>query len=118
MDLYEAFPSLANIQHEALFERDLRLISISGFVYDEQALYFEISPEKYWGRLPQGNAAIGIGLPKVNPDGHHAPYRTLMEYLRTAWRCDTNLYIPGFALMIDEDRHISLLPEVDSPFML
>ncbi len=118
MDLYEAFPSLANIQHLALFERNLRLISLSGLVYDAQALYFEISPEKYWGRLAGGNAAIGIGLPKVNPNTHQAPHKTLIEYLHTAWHCDTHLYMPGFALMIDEDKRISLLPEVDTPFML
>jgi hypothetical protein len=118
MDLYEAFPSLINVQHSSLFKRDLRLISLSGFVYDDDALYFEISPDKYWGRLSQGNSAIGIRLPKVNPDGMHPPYKALMQYLREVWSCDTNLYPPGYALIMDENDQVSLLPDVNSPFML
>ena len=118
MDLFEGFPSLTDIQHPALDKRSLRLISLSGLVYDDEALYFEISPKKYWGRLPEGKSAIGVGMPKVKPDNSHPPYHALMKYLRSYWRCTTNLYPPGYAFLLDANAEISILSGVDIPFIL
>ena len=118
MDLFEAFPSLNDIPHHTLDKKSLRLISISGFVYDDEALYFEISPQKYWGRLPEGKSVIGVGLPKVKPDGMHPPYRVLMQYLRRSWRCDTNLYTPGYAFLMDANSDVSVLSGGDIPFIM
>ena len=118
MDLFEAFPSLNTLQHNSLVGRELRLISISGFVYDEQALYFEISPPRYWGRLPDGKAAIGVGLPKIKPDGLNPPHQSLVQYLRNQWRCHATLYPPGYAIIIDENDNVSLHSDTYNPFMI
>lgn len=118
MDLFEAFPSLNAVQHQTLSGRSLRLIALSGFVYDEHALYFEISPSQYWGRLPDGDVAVGLGLPKINPDGMVPPHRALMHHLRLHWRCDTTLFAPGYGFLIDEHEGVSVLPHAEIPFMM
>ena len=118
MDLFEAFPSLKDTKHPALDKKILRLISVSGLIYDDEALYFEISPEKYWGRLPEGKSAIGIGLPKIKPDGTPPLYQALMQHLRRNWRCDTNLYPSGYAFLMDDKGSISLLSGSDIPFIM
>jgi hypothetical protein len=118
MDLFKVFPSLNTVQHTALNKRNLRLISVSGLVFDDEALYLEISPAKYWTKLPEGTDVIGIGLPKVEPDDIHPPHQALIQYLRGVWHCETNLYLPGYAVMMDEEKNVSLIPDVEFPFFL
>jgi hypothetical protein len=118
MDLFKAFPSLRNYHHHTLDKKSLRLISLSGLVYDDEALYFEFSPEKFWGRLPEGKSAIGIGLPKVKPDGILPPQKKLMQYLYRNWRCETNLYPPGYAFIMDQDKNVSIISGMDIPFIM
>ena len=118
MDLFEAFPSLKAIQDQTLSGKRLRLIALSGFVYDEHAFYFEIRPSKFWGRSPNGEVAVGLGLPKVNPDGMVPTHKSLMHHLHNNWRCDTTLFLPGYGFLIDEQDTVSLLPQPDIPFLM
>jgi hypothetical protein len=118
MDLFEAFPSLYDYKHQSLNNRSLRLISLSGLVYDDEALYFEFSPERYWGRQPGGNAIIGLGLPKVKPDGQKSPHKSLINYLHVNWRCRTALYPSSYTFLLDEMSNVSILPGEGNLFVL
>jgi hypothetical protein len=118
MDFFDAFPLNTAVESAVLRDKNLRLIALSGFVYDNDAIYFEISPQKFWGRLPTGEFSIGIGLPKVKPDGIHPPHKGLMDHLRKQWRCKTFFHSPGYTFLMDVDNTVSLLQKSNMPFIL
>lgn len=114
MNLFEVFPQLERMHVRALKDRALRLISLSGIVYDDEAFYFELGDERLWGRLPDGGVTIGIGAAKVQPDGTNPPHRSLVRYLRTQWRCDVNFFRAGYAYILNEDKQVVVLEQVDA----
>lgn len=120
MDLFEAYPQLAESASAALQRRLLRLIAVSGFVYDDEHFYFELGAPRYWGRLPGGQAAIGVGAPKVQPDGTFPPHHALVQYLRRTWRCRVGLFGPGHSYLLDDQSEIDVLHAVEAhiPYLL
>jgi len=112
MNLFETYPQLAQTHASVLHGRSLRLISLSGIVYDDRACYFELGDQRLWGRLPGGRVSIGVGAAKVPPDGAAPPHRALVRYLRKQWRCDVTLVPTGFAYVLGEDGRITVLDDV------
>ncbi len=111
MDLFEIFPQLSRADLPVLKGRTLRLITLSALVYDDEAFYFEVGAERFWGRLPGGRVSIGIGVPKVQPNPHTPPARVLARHLRQHWYCEVALSSSAAQPMyiLDEDRHVSVL---------
>lgn len=120
MDFFEAYPGLANSHNSSLEGRDLRLIALSGLVYDDDAFYFEFGRRRYWGQSREGQTLIGIGAPRVQPDDQMLPYQSLLQYLEREWRCEVSLYPAGHVYLLDEEERLSILTEVDAqtPYML
>jgi hypothetical protein len=119
LDLFEVYPQLAGHHHQALSERSLRLISISGFVYDEESFYFELGQPRHWGQLVGGEASIGVGVPKVQPDGSHPPHQALLRHIRKSWRSQVDLYPAGHSYLLDESGviHVMGRADADLPYM-
>jgi hypothetical protein len=120
MDFFEAYPGLADNPNDSLRDRDLRLIALSGLVYDEDAFYFEFGRRRYWGQSRAGQTLIGIGAPRVQPGAETPPYQGLLRYLREDWRCEVSLYPAGYAYLLDEQERLSVLTNmgVQMPYML
>ncbi|MGC9468085.1 MAG: hypothetical protein ACP5HS_05810 [Anaerolineae bacterium] len=119
MDLFEAYPGLVEVQSAALKGRSLRLISLGGFVYDERHVYFELSKTRHWGRLPDGGVAVGVGTPKVQPDGTYPPHQAIIRHIRKRWRCQVDLLPVGYSYLLDQSGRIEVLSDVEShiPFL-
>ena len=94
--------------------RSLRLIALSGLVYDDQAFYFELGDERFWGRLPHDRVSIGVGAAKVQPDAIHPPHRALIRHLRQQWQCDVDFFPAGHAYILGEDKQIVILNDVEA----
>jgi hypothetical protein len=114
LDLFEAYPQLVDHDLQALGERSLRLISVSGFVYDDDSLYFELGQPRHWGRMADGGVSIGVGVPKVQPDGTHPPHQALLRYLRKSWRSQVNLFPTGYSYLLDEAGAVHMMGDVDA----
>jgi hypothetical protein len=120
MDLFEAYPGLAGSHNNALEGRDLRLIALSGLVYDDSAFYFEFGRRRYWGQSREGKTLIGIGAPRVQPDNQMPPYQGLLRYVEKDWRCEAALYPAGHMYLLDEEERLSVITDVraQAPYML
>ncbi len=114
MDLFEAYPQLIERDLQVLSERSLRLIAVSGFVYDDESFYFELGQPRYWGRLADGTVSIGVGAPKVQPDGIYPPHQALLRYLRRSWRAQVDLYAAGHSYVLDEEGRVHVMGEVEA----
>lgn len=114
MNLFDVYPQLDREQTRVLKDRALRLIALSGLVYDEQAFYFELGESRFWGRLPGGNVVIGVGAAKVQPDATHPPHRALIRHLRQQWRCDVDVFPTGHTYVLGEDKKIAVLHDVEA----
>ena len=68
----------------------------------------------YGDVCPEEAAAIGVGAAKVQPDGASPPHRALVRYLRKQWRCDVNVFPATFACVLDEDKHVTVLEDIDA----
>lgn len=112
MDLFKAFPELAQHRNPAFHARTLRLINLTGLVYDDESFYFELSDARFWGRTPTGQASIGIGTPKVRPDGATPPHEAVVRHLRKQWRCRTHIFAPGHSYLLEENGQIHVLQDV------
>jgi hypothetical protein len=112
LDLFKAFPELTQHRNPALHARTLRLINITGLVYDDESFYFELSDARFWGRTPKGQTSIGIGTPKVRPQDMVPPYETVVRHLQKQWRCHIHLFAPGHSYILDEADHIHILQDV------
>jgi hypothetical protein len=114
LDLFDVYPGLSDTESPIIAGRALRLIALSGFVFDERYVYFELGAERYWGRLAGGGVAIGVGTPRVQPDGTFPPHHALVRYLRSAWRCSVDFYPAGYSYLLDESRQVRVLQQVDA----
>ena len=112
MDLFEAYPTLATHSNAVLQGRALRLINLTGFVYDVEGFYFELNEPRNWGRLSDGSVAVGIGTPKVKPNNTYPPHKAVVQHLRRQWRFQTNLYAAGHSYILDETGKVHVLPDV------
>lgn len=97
-----------------LKDRALRLIALAGLVYDERAFYFELGEERFWGHLPNGGVAIGVGTAKVQPDATIPPHGALIRHLRQQWRCEVDFFPAGHAYVLSEDQQVVVLREVEA----
>ncbi|MBN1246226.1 MAG: hypothetical protein JXC32_01145 [Anaerolineae bacterium] len=120
MDLFEVYPDLAEHGNSALKERTLRLINLTGFVYDDHSFYFELGESRFWGRTPAGDVSIGVGTPKVRPDSKSRPHEAVVRHLRKQWRCHTSLFAPGHSYVLEENGQVHVLREVTAhtPYFL
>ncbi len=120
MDLFEVYPGLVDEDSEVLDGRSLRLIALSGLVYDETSLYCELGAPRYWGRLADDAAAVGVGAPKVQPDGTVPPHHALIRHVRRTWRCSVDRQSPGQSYLLDTEGEIHLLTDVDEhlPYLM
>jgi hypothetical protein len=116
MDLFSAYPELRDSKLTALAGRTLRLISVSGFVYDEAAFYLELSEPRHWGRITDGPSVIGVRAPQVQPDESNPPHEALLRYVRQQWYAAVELFPAGHGYVLDESGHVDVLPDV-SPHM-
>jgi len=114
MNLFDVYPQLNHEQTHVLKDRALRLIALSGLVYDEQAFYFELGESRFWGHLPDGGVAIGVGAARVQPDATHPPHQALVRHLRQQWQCDVDLFPAGHAYVLGEDKKIAVLHDVEA----
>ena len=114
MNLFDVYPQLDREQTRVLKDRALRLIALSGLVYDERAFYFELGDSRFWGRLPDGSVAIGVGAAKVQPDATYPPHRALVRHLRQQWQCDVDLFPAGHTYVLGEDKQIAVLHDVEA----
>ena len=114
MNLFDVYPQLEREQTRVLKDRALRLIVLSGLVYDEQAFYFELGDSRFWGRLPDGGVVIGVGAAKVQPDATHPPHRALTRHLRQQWRCEVDVFATGHTYILGEDKQIAVLRDVEA----
>jgi hypothetical protein len=112
MNLFDVFPQLGHEQTSVLQGRSLRLIALSGIVFDEQAFYFELSEQRFWGRLPNGGVSIGIGAAKVRPDAAQPPHQALVQHLRRQWRCEVDFHPSGHAYVLGDDSQVVVLTDV------
>jgi len=106
MNLFEVYPHLHNEAHPIVAGRALRLIAISGVVYDEQYFYFELGAEQFWARSARGTY-IGIGGAKVRPDllrlsANNEPVQLLARAIRESWGCKVDLSSPGASFVLQE----------------
>jgi hypothetical protein len=120
MNLFDVYPQLDREQTRVLKDRALRLIALSGLVYDEQAFYFELGDSRFWGHLPDGGVVIGVGAAKVQPDATHPPHRALIRHLRQQWQCDVDLFPAGHTYVLGEDKQVTVLHDVEAamPYVL
>lgn len=120
MDLFEVYPDLIEHSISALDTRSLRLISITGFVYDDESFYFEFGETRFWGRQSDGRVSIGVGTPKVRPDSRRLPHRAVVRHIQKQWRCDTSLFAPGHSYVLDENGQVHVLQDVAAhiPYLL
>ena len=120
MDLFDAYPQLADRETSVLRSRSLRLIALAGLVYDEEALYFELGQQRHWGRLPTGEAAIGVGTPTVPPDGTFPLHHALTRQIRKSWRCQVELFPAGHSYLVADTGHVEVLQDVQAhlPYIL
>lgn len=120
MDFFDVYPELGDNPICPLKGRDLRLIALSGFVYDEEAFYFEFGRRRYWGQSREGRTLIGIGSPRVQPVAGQSPHQSLIEYLNRTWRCEVALFPANHTYLLDENEQLSVLTEVGAhvPYML
>ncbi|MBN2006218.1 MAG: hypothetical protein JXA21_22875 [Anaerolineae bacterium] len=114
MNLFDVYPQLNREQTRLLKNRALRLIALSGLVYDTQAFYFELGDSRFWGHLPDGSVVIGVGAAKVQPDATHPPHRALVRHLRRHWQCDVALFSTGHTYILGEDNQVAVLQDVDA----
>ncbi len=114
MNLFDVYPQLQREQTHVLKGRALRLIALSGLVYDEQAFYFELGESRFWGHLPDGGVAIGVGTAKIQPDATHSPHRAMVRHLRQQWQCEVDLFSAGHAYVLGEDKQVAVLHEVEA----
>lgn len=114
MNLFDVYPQLNREQTHVLKDRTLRLIALSGLVYDEQAFYFELGESRFWGHLPDGGVAIGVGTAKIQPDTTHPTHRALVRHLRQQWQCEVDLFPAGHAYVFDENKQVAVLHEVEA----
>lgn len=112
MDLFQAYPQLAETESPALRGRLLRLISVAGFVYDETSYYFELGQSRFWGRLASGGASIGVGTAKVQPDGSFPLHHGLIRHIRKAWRFEAVLHPASYAYVLDESGRTHVVSDV------
>lgn len=120
MDLFEAYPELTEKGISALQGRSVRLISLTGIVYDADNFYFELGEQRNWGRLPDGGVAIGVDTPKVHPDGTYPRHRTLIRHIRKQWRLQTDLFASGHGYVLDEQHEVHVLGDTPAnvPYLL
>ncbi len=120
MDLFDAYPQLADRDVTVLRGRSLRLIALAGIVYDDEAFYFELGQQRHWGRLPSGEAAIGVGTPTVYPEGIAPLHHTLIRHVRKSWRCQVELYPAGHSYLVTEVGEVDVLTDVEAhvPYIL
>lgn len=114
MNLFDVYPQLNREQTHVLKDRTLRLIALSGLVYDEQAFYFELGESRFWGHLPDGGVTIGVGTAKIQPDATHPPHRALVRHLRQQWQCEVDLFPAGHAYVLGEDKQVAVLHGVEA----
>jgi hypothetical protein len=114
VNLFDVYPQLDREQTHVLKGRALRLIALAGLVYDEQAFYFELGESRFWGHLPDGGVAIGVGAAKVQPDATHPPHLALVRHLRQQWQCDVDLFPAGHAYVLGEDKQVAILHDVEA----
>lgn len=112
MDLFELFPILKNRSDAFSAQRSLRLISLSGIVYDDDAFYFELGKREFWGRSVEGHPVIGVGAAKIRADATRAPLPALRRHLRQTWRCDVHLMPAGHAYVLDLEEQIEVLSDL------
>jgi hypothetical protein len=111
LDLFEAYPELTEKGSSALQGRSVRLISLTGMVYDTDSFYFELGEQRNWGHLPDGGVAIGVGTPKVLPDDTYPRHRTLIRHIRKQWRLRTDLFPAGHGYILDEQHQVHVLQD-------
>ncbi len=114
MDLFAVFPQLLNVDNAVLRDRKLRLISLAGLVYDEDALYCELGEAQHWGRASDGSVKIGVGTPKVQPTGTHPAHRAIVRYVRLQWCCQVTLFPSAHSYLLDENGQTHVLHDVDA----
>lgn len=112
MDLFHVYPQFADRDESVLKGRALRLIAVAGIVYDDESFYFELGEARNWGRLSDGGFAIGVGAPKVQPDGTFPPHQAVVRYVRKQWRCHVDLFPAGHSYLLDESGDVQVLPDV------
>jgi len=114
VNLFDVYPQLSGEQTRVLKDRALRLIALSGLVYDEQAFYFALGDSRLWGRTPGGGVTIGVGAAKIQPDATHPPHRALVRHLRQQWQCEVDLFPAGHAYVLGEDKQVVVLHDVET----
>jgi hypothetical protein len=114
VDLFDVYPDLSGETSSVISGRSLRLIALSGFVFDQTYVYLELGAKRYWGRLPNGGVSIGVGTPRVRPDGTFPPHHALVRYLRSTWRCEVDFYPAGHSYLLDESREVEVLKQVEA----
>jgi hypothetical protein len=112
VDLFSVYPELRDSRLSVLADRTLRLISISGFVYDETAFYLELSEPRQWGRLSDGASVIGVRAPQVQPGDSDPPHQAVIRYIRQSWRAAVELFPAGHSYVLDEAGVTHVLPDV------
>jgi hypothetical protein len=112
MDLFSAYPDLRDSELPALADRALRLISVSGFVYDETSFYLELSEPRQWGRLSDGPPVIGVRAPQVQPAESEPPHQALLQYVRQQWHAAVELFPAGHGYLLDESGSVHVLSSV------
>ncbi len=115
MDLFAAFPELVERDLAVLHGRSLRLIALSGIVFDDDAFYFELGAERFWGHLPDGRAVVGVGGARARPDaadGVHPWHAGVTRALRNDWRCAVEVFSAGHAHVQGEDGACHRLDDV------
>lgn len=112
MDLFSVYPELRDSTLPVLNDRALRLISVSGFVYDQNAFYLELSERRHWGRLSNGPDVIGVRAPQVQPDESDAPHQSLLQYVRQSWYATVELFPAGYSYVLDEVGEVHVLSKV------
>jgi len=111
LDLFVAYPELAKKGSSALQGRSVRLISLAGIVYDADDFYFELGEQRNWGRLSDGGVAVGVGTPRVQPDGTHPRHRALIRHIRKQWRLQADLFPAGHGYILDEQHNVHILED-------
>lgn len=102
MDLFETFPELATQETPLLQGRKVRLILLSGVVYDDAAYYFQLSAARFWVQADGGPPVIGVGGVHVTPEADAAPHAGLLRAVRNDWRGAAEVFSAGHAYVQDE----------------
>lgn len=109
MDLFEAFPQFETLAPSKLKEQSLRLIALSAIVFDKQAFYFELGAERFWARLPNGEASIGVGGARLQLDSPSPYHPHLAKHLRKQWRCEVKSMHAPHCYMLGVDKKTDAL---------